>query len=714
MFKNVLIMMFFCLLVISAQKKNLTMEDVVLNSNYSLAPANLTQLNWIPETNNYYYIDKTSNKQSLVYEEVNSNKKVEIISLDGLNQLLTVYEKDKMQKYPVITWVDSENFVFNGDSSVYNFNIKNKQLEKMYSINSAAENIEYSNKWKNAAYTIDNNLYCVYNNKNIQITAENERNIIYGQAVSREEFNITKGIFWSPKANYLAFYKMDQTMVTDYPILEIDSLPAAVNYVKYPMAGGKSQDISIGVYNLLTNETTYLQTGLPKEQYLTCLTWSEDEKYIFVGILNRDQNFLQLVKFDAKTGAKLNVLFEERDNEFVEPENSLYFLSKEPQKFLWFSKRDGWNHLYEYDIDGNLICQLTKGNWEVTEIVGYNKVDNELLYISTEESPLERHLYAMNMNTLKKQKLTTVSGTHEIIFNKNDYYIDKYNSIEIPRIISVNKLNGKVIKSLLVAENPVKDFNISAQKLLVIKNNNLPDLFSRIILPVNFDSTKKYPVIVYVYGGPHSQEVNNHWIKGRYDFWFQYMAEKGFIIFTLDNRGTSFRGSNFEQATFRKLGTVEIEDQIRGVNYLKTLSYVDTSRFGVYGWSYGGFMTTSLMLRTNSTFKVGACGGAVIDWGLYEIMYTERYMDTPQTNPEGYKTANLLNYVNKLNGKLLLVHGTSDVTVPWQNTLRFVKKAVSLNRHLDYFPYPNHTHGVTGKDALHLYNKISDYFLRNL
>ncbi len=714
MFKKALVLFIILFSISNAQKKNLTMEDVVLNSNISLSPANLSQLKWIPETNYYSYIDKKSSNQTLVCGDVASNKLTEIISLDNLNKLFANYSKEKLQRFPVFNWIDDKNFTFENDSSVYKFDIEKKIVNKMFALNSSAENIEYSDKYQNVAYTIDNNLYCNYNGKNTQISDEKDKNIIFGQAVNREEFGIDKGIFWSPKANYLAFYRMDQTMVKDYPILNIETLPASVEMEKYPMAGGVSHEVTIGVYNFANNKMVYLQTGESKDQYLTCVTWSPDEKYIFVGLLNRDQNYLQLTKFNAKTGEKIKVLFEERDEQFVEPENQLYFLSKEPQKFLWFSKRDGWNHLYEYDIDGNLICQLTKGNWEVTSIVGYNKIDNEILYLSTEESPLERHLYAVNINNFKKHKLTKLSGTHEIIFNNNDYYIDKFNSIDVPRIITINKLTGENGKNILTAENPVKDYNISYQKLFVVKNNKLPDLYARIILPADFDSTKKYPVILYTYGGPHSQEVSNHWITGRYDFWFQYMAQKGYIIFTIDNRGTSFRGSEFEQATFRKLGTVEIEDQMRGVNYLKSLSYVDTSRLGVYGWSYGGFMTTSLMLRTNNTFKVGACGGAVIDWRYYEVMYTERYMDTPQTNPDGYNTASLLNYVNKLNGKLLLVHGTSDVTVPWQNTLLFVKKAVSLNRPLDYFPYPGHTHGVTGKDALHLYNKITDYFLRNL
>ncbi len=286
--------------------------------------------------------------------------------------------------------------------------------------------------------------------------------------------------------------------------------------------------------------------------------------------------------------------------------------------------------------------------------------------------------------------------------------------MDIPSVTQIIDNNGKTITGLNKSSNPLLDYKISRPKIFTLKTGNDIDLYCRIILPTDFDSTKSYPVIVYVYGGPHAQLVTNRWYLGRYDFWFQYMAQNGYIVFTIDNRGSDNRGLEFEQSTFRHLGTKEIEDQLVGINYLKSLSYVDSNRIGVFGWSYGGFMTTSLMLRTNDTYKVGVGGGAVIDWKYYEIMYTERYMDTPETNPEGYEEASLLNYVDNLNGKLLLVHGTSDPVVVWEHTLEFAKKTAHMNKPLDYFPYVGHGHGVRGKDAIHLYNKISNYFFDNL
>jgi dipeptidyl-peptidase-4 len=481
------------------------------------------------------------------------------------------------------------------------------------------------------------------------------------------------------------------------------------------MAGQKSHHVTIGIYNLQTGKTIWLKTGEPHEQYLTNIAWSPDEKNIFVAHLNRDQNHMQFKKYDSATGDLVKILFEEKDNEYVEPQYPMIFLPNSNNKFLWFSERDRYNHLYLFDTEGNLLKQVTQGKWVVTSFSGFDKSGKNIFITSTKDSPIERHYYKVNLEKGKLDKITLAEGTHNVLRNSScEYFIDSYSNLTTPRIINLIDKKYSIIKNLLTAENPMKEFKIGETKVFTIKNDEGIDLYCRMIFPPDFDQTKKYPVIVYVYGGPHSQGVTNTFGLGSYQLWFKMMAQKGYIVFELDNRGTSNRGSDFEQATFRKLGTVEVKDQLAGVNYLKSLPYVDKNRFGVYGWSYGGFMTTSLMLRTDGAFKVGACGGAVIDWKFYEVMYTERYMDTPQSNPDGYKEASLINYVDKLNGKLLLVHGTSDPTVVWQNTLSFAKKAGELNKPLDYFPYIGHGHGVRGKEALHLYTKITNYFLENL
>ena len=712
---------YFIFLVITIsvfpQKKNFTIEDVVQNSYNTLAPERLKQLKWIPNTNEVSQIISDSTGKYLTKNNINKNQPERLLSLDEINSKLTEAGfGEELKGFPFYKWTSPNIFTFWKDTNLISLNLNSKSLNHINTIPSKAKNKSIAPNNKYVAFTIDNNLsVAICNNSIVRITNEANKGIVSGTSVHRQEFGITKGIFWSPKSNFIAFYQKDETMVTDYPIVDIKPIPAKLKNIKYPMAGQKSHHVKVGIYSLEKAKTIWLETGKPLEQYLTSLTWGPDEKYFYIAHLNRDQNHLQLKKYDIATGKLVKVLFEERNDKYVEPENPLHFLPNDSNKFLWFSERDGFQHLYLYNTKGKLLKQLTKGSWKVLNILGFDKSTKNIFITATKECPIERHVYKVNIASGEMVKITNTKGMHNVKPNSNgNYLIDSYTSTTTPHNVDIIDDNGNKIISLLKSKNPIEEYAPSKQNIFTIKGKNNIDLYCRLIKPVDFDPNKKYPVIVYVYGGPHAQLVTNHWPIGRYDFWFQYMAQHGYLIFTLDNRGSFNRGLKFEQATFRNLGTKEIEDQLRGVKYLSTLSYVDTSRIGVFGWSFGGFMTTSLMLRTNNTFKVGVGGGAVIDWRMYEVMYTERYMDTPQTNPEGYKKANLLNYVQNLNGKLLLVHGTSDPTVVWQHTLKFVKKATDLNKPLDYFPYVGQPHGVRGKDAIHLYYKISNYFFDNL
>ena len=712
--KNLILSLLISVSVIFPQKKNLTIEEVVFNSTNKLAPKTLKQLSWIPNSENVSYVDGDS---ILIELKINNNIKTNLISISDIKNILSNSILNyQIKNFPNIKWLNKDEFTFWINNYLVCINHNSKTYKILNKVLDNAENLETSNNNIFAAFTVENNLFAsIDSNKIVQITNEENKNIVSGQTVSRSEFGIEDGIFWSPKNNYLAFYQKDESNVTNYPLVEIGNAPAKLKNIKYPMAGQKSEIVKIGVYNFSNGKITWLQTGGPDDQYLTCVTWDPTEKFIFTAHLNRDQNQLKLVKYDAQTGKQLQILFEETDKEYVEPQNELYFLQNDPERFIWFSQRDNWNHLYLYNVNGKLLRQLTKGNWVVKDILGYNEKNESIFFTSTKDSPIEDNVYKLNINNGQIKKITEEKANHKLKYNSsNNLFIDTYSSLEIPSVTNIIDENGKKVAVINKSENPIAEYNFSKPKIFTIKDNNKTDLYCRMILPVDFDSSKKYPVIVYVYGGPHAQLVTNSWYFGRYDFWFQYMAEKGYIIFTLDNKGSANRGLEFEQAIFRNLGTIEIQDQLLGIEYLKSLNYVDKERIGVYGWSYGGFMTTSLMLRTNNTFKVGVGGGAVIDWKFYEIMYGERYMDTPESNPEGYEKASLLNYVENLNGKLLLVHGTSDPTVVWENTLTFAKKAANLDVPLDYFPYVGHGHGVVGKDALHLYTKISQYFIDNL
>ncbi len=702
--------------IISAQKKNFTIEDVIINSYTSLAPERIQNFNWLPDSDKYSFVKSVDTSFNLVVASVHSSAVEKIIHLTDINNALKRNGFNVLYTFPNYKWIDQNIFYFQRRGKLFYYFADKDSVALINSAKSGAANFALAPNKRYMAYTIDNNLFVSLDtSKTSQITFDENPGIVNGQTVHRNEFGITKGIFWSPKNNYIAFYRKDETMVSDFPVVDFEPVPAKLATIKYPMAGQKSHHVTIGIYELNSGKTVWLKTGEPLDQYLTCVTWDPGEKFIYVAHLNRDQNHMQLKKYDARTGELVKILFEEKNEKYVEPEHQLIFLPKEPGKFLWFSKRDGWNHLYLYDTEGNLIRQVTKGKWEVLSIAGFDKTGHEIIIRSTEKSPIERQYYRVNLLTGMRNKLTTDTGVHSIIPNESaTYFFDTYSNIKTPGISKIIDGNGNTVSILLRSKNPLADYDLGELKIFTIKGKDNMDLYCRMITPPDSDPNKKYPAVVYVYGGPHVQLITNSWPRGRYGLWFYKMAQEGFVIFTLDNRGSANRGLEFEQATFRNLGTVEIEDQMRGVKYLKSLSYIDSTRIGVFGWSFGGFMTTSLMLRTNNTFKVGVAGGAVIDWKMYEVMYTERYMDTPETNPEGYEKANLLNYVQNLKGKLLLVHGTSDPVVVWQHTLKFAKKAADLNIPLDYFPYVGHKHGVVGRDAIHLYNKITNYFIDNL
>ncbi|MGE5401653.1 MAG: S9 family peptidase [Ignavibacteriales bacterium] len=697
------------------QNKLLTIDDIVTAGRTTLAPRRLLQLQWLPGEKSYVYIDKAGNTLTLFRGHTGSDKTENVLTLDEFNNALKMLNVSPVNRFPLLKWLEAGKFRFLINNSIYTFELATKTATRIDDLDNDALNIEVERNHNYAAYTKLNNLFLSLNSGNVkQITRDTITEIVNGQSVHRNEFGIEKGIFWSPNSNMLAFYRMDQTMVTDYPLVDITERPANLVKIKYPMAGMASHQVTIGIYNVKTEKTTWLKTGEPKDQYLTNVTWSPDEKYIFVAHLNRDQNLMRLIKYDAASGDMVKTLFEEKSDKYVEPLNGPIFLNNSNNGFLWQSRRDGWNHFYLYDTAGNLLKQLKKGEWEVTSFEGFDKNAGRIFFMATKEDVLQRHLYSLNLSSGEMKKLTSAEGTHLCqLENDGDFFIDTYSNLNVPYIASVNDAKGNINKTLLKSDNPIKEYAIGQTKIFPIPGNGGYKLFSRVIFPVDFDSAKKYPVLVYVYGGPHSQLVTNEWLGGA-NLWLNYMAEQGYIVFTLDNRGTSNRGLEFEQTTFRHLGTHEIEDQLSGIEYLKNQPYVDQNRIGVFGWSYGGFMATSLMTRAADVFKVGVAGGPVIDWSYYEIMYGERYMDTPQQNPEGYRESSLLNYVDKLKGKLLLIHGTMDPTVVWQNSLMFVKKAVSLDIPLDYFPYPGHEHGVTGTDNIHLYKKITAYFKNNL
>ncbi|MEY2829819.1 MAG: hypothetical protein RIQ33_1677, partial [Bacteroidota bacterium] len=662
-----------CTINLLAQNKKLTIEDCVLKGKTSLAPEKLSQPIWVENKSILFYTRKINGADKLVKYDWKKKPTTIVWSLSKLNEAFRRKKLDTLKKIPVILKATSEYFQFINVNSLIRYDYKKDSIILDFFIDESAENIDVSKISNNIAYVSKNNLFIKpFNGKLQTITTDGGYEVVYGKSVHRDEYGISKGTFWSPKGDMLAFYKMDQSMVADYPIIDLENKPAKEHKIKYPMAGEKSHEVSIGVYNTINQKLVYLNILGPADQYLTNIAWSNDQKHIYVVVINRKTNHLWLNEYDAASGSYNKTILEEENNIWVEPTNPVQFLPNSNSTFVWQSQRTGHNHLYLYDVNGELIKTLTHGDWDVISVAGTTSIKNKLFFTATTTSPLDQQICSIDLNGFSNyQQISHESGIHTILLNEQSGdYLDMFGSHSIPRISSIYDKKGKLRSNILLADNPLKDYKLGATKIISLKAEDNTILFARMILPPNFDSTKKYPSITYVYNGPHVQLINNSWLNGA-DLWLYYLAQEGFVVFTVDGRGSGNRGFDFEKIIHRQLGTAEIADQIKGNNYLRGLKFIDTARLGIHGWSYGGFMTTSLMTRTPGKYKVGVCGGPVIDWSFYEVMYTERYMDTPNENPEGFKKNNLLNYVDNLSGKLLIIHGTSDDVVVWQHSLLY-------------------------------------------
>lgn len=717
---------FICLSVIMTMAQNLksfTLEDLIPGGSnyYNCSIKNLYGVQWwgnqciLPDVEKVKVINPKNGKESVLFtlEDINKGLETSTVKLRKMRALYDVRFPESER--PIVMLMQPEYIVF--------LNFETKQVERLIALNKGAANVEVSPNHQAAAYTIGDALYVSRNENASQTTllspefanpetAPKDHDLVYGQAVHRNEFGIMGGIFWSPKGNRLAYYRMDQSMVTDYPQVNIDTRIATLEPDKYPMAGMTSHKVTVCVYDMNSGKTVTLQAGDPTDRYFTNVSWAPDEEKIYVIELNRDQNHAQLVRYNAADGAREAVIYEETHPKYVEPQHPLTFLPWDSSKFIYQSQRDGFNHLYVYKTDGTLVKQITTGNWLVQSIVGFNEKKKEVIITSTEISPMQSNTYAVNVNTGKKRPVGNSEGVHSVQLSADgNYLIDNYSTPEIPRNIDiVATSNSKVTKNLFTAEDPWKGFNVPEIETGTIKaGDGKTDLYYRLIKPVNFDPNKKYPAIIYVYGGPHAQMLSNNF---RYAArgWDIYMAQLGYVMLTVDNRGSENRGLEFENCTFRQLGTEEMKDQMEGVKLLKSLPYVDANRLGVHGWSFGGFMTTNLMLTHPDVFKVAVAGGPVIDWKYYEVMYGERYMDTPESNPEGYKNADLKQKAGNLKGRLELIIGGNDPTCVPQHTLSFIRACIDKGTHPDLFIYPGQGHNMVGRDRVHLHEHITRYF----
>lgn len=701
-----------------AQLKQFTLEDLNYGGNnyYNMSPKNQYYTWWGDE------LVRTDVEKCFVVDK-NTGKEKVMFSLDEVNSWIDANDS------VYVRHLYNATFPYSGKTLVMLGNryetilVDWKAKKQVWSSGEiGSEAAEWCPQSKATAYVKDWQLY-VGDADGVQhkITSDGSSDIVYGKSVHRDEFGIYKGTFWSPDGQKLAFYRMDQSMVTDYPQVNTSTRIATLEADKYPMAGEAMHKVTVGVYDMKTDKTIYLKAGDPTDRYFTNVSWSPDSRTIYIQELNRDQNDMQLVCYDAVSGNRLKVLYTEQHDKYVEPQHPITFLPWDSSKFIFQSQKDGYNHLYIFDKDGNQLKQLTQGKWVVLDILGFYAAKKQVIIRSTECNPLQNNLFAVDVKTGNRTLLDNGRGCHANVWQADGgcssalsasgtFIYDSYTEPDVPRNIDVIDIAKVSRRQLFSAENPWKGYDVPEYSCGTIKAaDGSTDLYYRMVKPTNFDPQKKYPTVIYVYGGPHARNVEARWnwySRG----WETYMAQKGYLLFILDNRGSKDRGRDFEQATFRHLGQEEMKDQVKGAEFLKSLPYVDADRIGVHGWSFGGFMTISLMVNYPDIFKVGVAGGPVIDWSLYEVMYGERYMDTPQDNPEGYEQTNLIRKAKDLKGKLQIIQGMNDPTVVPQHCLQFIHECNIVGTQPDFYVYPGEPHNMRGHQSTHLHERITQYF----
>ena len=667
-------------------------------------------LSWQPGTDNYAFIDDDGN-----IKLVNAKNGKESVFRSGKN-----LDENGFKKLRSFQWVDANTIYSPRHNSTLTYNGKTVTVDKFENV-SWDDVIDQSIKNKVFVIKNENGVFvqsALNDYKPILLCPDTGKNIVFGESVHRSEWGINEGQYISPKGNYIAFYRMDESMVEDYPLVNTTTPIATVENIKYPMAGRTSHQVKVGIFDVAKSVQAgkpvyhYINTDLNDGEFLTNVTFSPDEQYLYISHLNREQNHSKLIRYDLQTGNKVKVLIEERDSRYVEPCDRMIFLKN--NNFLWISETDGWRHLYLYDFNGNLIRKVVDGRFDIVDVEGLDAKEEYVYFtMAPTEKPVNQYVCKAALKDGKVTRIAATDGTHTPIFNEGKtYFVDYFTSVTTPRVISVVNNQGKTMKELKNCKNPYADCALGTTKIFPILNKEGDSLWCRLITPPNMDATKKYPCLIYVYGGPHSQLVTNSFMSG--GVFLEYMAEQGYVVFTLDNRGTQNRGADFEKCIHRNLGVKEVEDQMCGVEYLKTLPYVDANRIGLDGWSYGGFMTLSLITEHPEAFRAASCGGPVVNWAWYEVMYGERYMDTPQENPDGYEHANIIPKIKNVKCPLLVMHGCQDHTVVWQHTLELMRQAVTDGIEIEYFPYTAHDHNVMGVERVHLWNKLLRFHNQNL
>ena len=718
------ILFLFCLATffVSAQTKSITVEDIW--KDYTFYARSVPGFNF--QKDGRHYTRKEENK--VVQYDLLTGKQTKVL-LDATTLSTTGSFDQTFSRYSFSN--NEDKMLLEGDlESIYRHSTKGQFYvldRKTNNLSSIGEEgkmslATFSPDEKSVAFVRDNNLFVkdLMSGETRQITTDGKTNeIINGMAdwVYEEEFGETKAFAWSPNGDQIAFIRFDETEVREF-ILTIHNDEAYPEYrkFKYPKVGEKNAKVSVHVFNLNTNKTTKIDLGNMDDQYVPRIKWTHDNNGLVVFKMNRHQNNLKLILADTKMG-KTKTLLEETNDYYVDITDDLNFL-KDKKHFVWTSEKSGFNHIYLYNMNGKLVRQLTNGNYDVTRLYGVDEVNKMVYFQAAEQSPLERQIYSVDMDGKKKKNLTPFAGTNAAQFSSTfDYFVNTFSTVNTPPTFTVYDRTGKEIRVIEDNKKLVsvqKTYGTQSVNFSKIKNAAGDELNAWTVTPPNFDLSKKYPVLMYVYGGPGSQTVKNSYGYNNY-WWFQMLAQKGYIVVSVDNRGTGARGEKFKKMTYQQLGKYETEDQIAAAKYLAAQPYVDGDRIGIFGWSYGGYMSSLAILKGNDVFKTAIAVAPVTNWKWYDSIYTERYMRTDDENPDGYKDNSPVYFADQLKGNYLLVHGNADDNVHFQNSAEMAKALIKANKQFDTYFYPNRNHGIYGDNArLHLYTKMTDFLIEKL
>ena len=708
--------------LVSAQEKTITLEEIW---NGSFRTEGLQSLHPLKDGESYSVLNfnKALRSTSIdVYDYKTSKYLTTILSSNNLNEVSYFLDYTFSNDESKILIATSEQPLYRhsklGLYYIYDVSTKTLiQLSEEY-----VQEPSFSPDGSKVAYVLKNNIYVKDLNKNVtyQITNDGKLNhVINGVTdwVYEEEFAFVRAFEWNSSGDQIAYIKFDETNVPEFSMdIYGEDLYPFYSEFKYPKAGEINAKVSLHVFNLNTKKTKEIKVD-NKEQdfYIPRIKWTNANNLLTAQFLNRQQNDLNLWLIDTKTNNS-SVLLNEKDNAYIDITFNLTFLKD--NSFIWTSEKDGFNHIYHYNIDGSLNQQVTSGKWEVTAYYGFSTKQKKIFYQSTEEGSINRTVYSIGLNGKNKKKLTSSQGTNEASFSADySFFINTFSNVSTPPqytlISSRNAAVHRNIKDNSFLKNKLSTYKWS-EKMFYTTEINGYDLNYWMIKPHNFDPSKSYPLLMYQYSGPGSQKVANQWNDSN-DYWHQYLASKGYVIVCVDGRGTGFKGAQFKKLTQNQLGKFEVEDQIEAARKFGELSYINASKIGIWGWSYGGFMSSNAILKGNDVFKAAVAVAPVTSWRFYDTIYTERYMDTPQNNPSGYDDNSPLSHVDKLKGKYLLIHGSADDNVHVQNTMRMVEALIQANKQFEWMIYPDKNHGIYGGNTrLHLYNKMTNFLNDNL